>query len=104
MRTLPALVAQLVTVHDAWIIGSAALPGVNLLEVRDFDVLVPWHVWPFAAVLIPADAKPNTFGGWKAISEGKTVDVWPGDLTWVAQSQMFRAAWHPKTGVRIAVI
>lgn len=103
MRVLPALVAQLVTIYDAWIIGSGAIKDADLSALRDFDVLVPWDQWKYAAILIPAEAKPNTFGGWKATSEGRTVDIWPGDLVWTMQSHMFRAAWHPKTNVRVTV-
>jgi len=38
-------------------------------------------------MLIPKDAKPNTFGGWKfnVMMDGYqiTIDVWPGDLGWL---------------------
>ena len=80
MRTTPALVAQLTHVHNAWIVGSAAKEGADLKIVRDWDVLVPFSNWQAAAALLPKDAAPNTFGGWKCVSEGVVVDVWPDDL------------------------
>lgn len=39
----PALVRVLTTMHNAWIIGSAALPDVT--SPRDWDVLVPFDQW-----------------------------------------------------------
>lgn len=101
MRELPALVSKLCEFHDGWIVGSAATPDQALAGVRDFDVLVPHAAWPKAALLIPDSARPNTFGGWKCQSEGKTVDVWPDDLGRLFVHQATKYAWHPKTGVRL---
>lgn len=101
MRVFPALVSKLCEFHDAWIVGSAAAPDTIIGAVRDFDLLVPYSSWPQAALLIPESARPNTFGGWKCSSEGKTVDVWPGDLGRLFIHKATQFAWHPKTGVRL---
>jgi len=78
MRKLPELVCKLTYVCDAWIIGSAADPDKT--DPRDYDLVVPYNKWKEASSLIPSDARRNTFGGWKCISEGKEVDVWPDDI------------------------
>ena len=104
MRALPAIVVQLVNMHDAWIVGSAANPDSK--EIRDFDILVPFSEWRYAAILISyyPDARPNTFGGWKLTSEGTEVDVWPDDLGICLTNHLFEYAWHPRSGTRIKAI
>jgi hypothetical protein len=100
MRQYPALVAKLVVCYDGWIVGSAAKPDAELENVRDWDVIIPYSEWSGAAQLIPLDAKVNTFGGWKCISEGKIVDVWPDDLTKVLTNFSVNYIWHPRSNTR----
>lgn len=97
MRAFPALVCQLIERYDAWIVGSAC----DTLNPKDYDVAVPFKYWPEAALLMPKDSKPNTFGGWKCKSEGKEVDVWPADLGDLFLSSATKSAWQPKYGIRI---
>lgn len=101
MIPYPRLVGQLVTLFDAWIVGSGANPNTDLTKVRDWDVAVPYRNWPKAALIIPKDAKVNTFGGWKCQSDGQTVDVWPDDLDTIVDSHMNTYAWQPRQGVRL---
>lgn len=98
-NTLPKLVLALTYNHDSWIVGSAADPTNT--SPRDYDVIVPFSEWGKAAHLIPSDAKPNVFGGWKCISEGQEVDVWAGDLGWLMRQAKAKWAWHPSSGVRL---
>lgn len=98
--TLPPIVAQLTHNFDAWIVGSAADPATQ--QPRDWDVLVPFHEWHRAVACVPSSAQPNCFGGWKFESNGQSIDVWPGDLSWLMQRPQARWAWHPKSGTRIA--
>lgn len=95
---LPKLVLDMTAAHDAWIVGSAANPNID--NPRDYDVIVPFSEWQKACMLIPSDAKPNHFGGWKCISEGKEVDVWPGDIGWIMQKPQSLYIWHPASGCR----
>lgn len=97
MRAFPALVCQLIERFDAWIVGSAC----DTLNPKDYDIVVPWKYWDAAALLIPKDATVNTFGGWKCQSEGKEVDVWPGDLGMLFLSTAAKHAWQPKYGIRL---
>jgi hypothetical protein len=98
---LPPLVRRLVYGPcQAWIIGSAAQSDAVLDRVRDFDVLVPYAKWPEASLLIPAEAKPNTFGGWKCESEGRVVDVWPDDIGRLLINNLTKAVWHPHSNQR----
>lgn len=100
MGRMPPLVQKLTTHFDAWVIGSAAIKD----DPRDWDVVVPFYMWGKAAQLIPPDAKVNTFGGWKVISDGIEVDVWPDDIgRLLAYSPKFKAAWHPVSDVKIVV-
>ncbi len=102
MRKLPTLVAKLTLNHDAWVVGSAADPANE--NPRDFDVLVPFYAWGPASQLLPSDCRMNSLGGWKCISEGVEVDVWPGDLAFVMRQDAFSVAWHPSSGARIVRI
>lgn len=68
---------------------------------RDYDLIIPFSKWFGAAMLIPPDAVPNTFGGWKCkTSEGIEVDVWPGELSHLLQFGMCKVAWFPKSDIR----
>jgi hypothetical protein len=95
-------------IHDAWVVGSAAQPGAG--EVRDYDVLVPWPRWNEAALLVPRDARPNAFGGWKCKDVDDTlgrvfeVDVWPDDLGRFMTCALAAHAWHPRSGSRLAKV
>lgn len=86
---LPRIVYQM-CVHGALLAGSAAkalaghLDNGNPIVPGDFDLLVPHDKWQTIALLIPNDAVPNKFGGWRFITDHKDtrieVDVWPGTL------------------------
>lgn len=102
MKHPPKLVCSLCFGHNSWVVGSAAEESGE--EPRDWDVMVPFSEWYSACFLIPSDAKPNTFGGWKCNSEGKIVDVWPGDLGNLFTYSQMKIAWHPKSGVRVSKI
>lgn len=104
MRTIPSIVAQLTHGFEAWVVGSSANPKTDLSAVRDWDLLVPYAYWHQAAMMIPAGAKPNTFGGWKfeVVENGyrHTIDLWPGDLCWFLQNSATSWIWQPRSGVR----
>lgn len=100
-QDLPRLVVSLTNQFDAWLVGSAADPKST--NPRDYDVIVPMYEWHKAVHLLPPDATMNSFGGWKCISDGKEVDVWPGDLGWLLQHPKARWALHPRTGIRLQV-
>lgn len=101
MRLEPTLVTKLTKICMGWVVGSAADPEADLDKVKDFDIIIPFEHWREAAVLIPIEARPNTFGGWKfKTSEGPIIDVWPGDLMWLLQNCQNKYIWHPFTGVR----
>lgn len=79
---LPRIV-YLMSVHGGLITGSQAkrMAGENIeSDSSDWDVLVPFQNWQTIAMLIPSDAKPNKFGGWRFEDDkGVEIDVWPGD-------------------------
>jgi len=100
----PSLVSKLVYGHDAWLVGSSANPDVDLNTVRDFDVVVPFNYWKGAALLIPDNAWPNTFGGWKCISDNREIDVWPAEIGELMISDMSEWIFHPYTGTRLQKI
>lgn len=99
MSNLPKLALALTHHHDAWIVGGAADPENG--TPRDIDIIVPLSSWQPASSLIPRDAKVNSFGGWKCIDEGVTIDVWPGDLGWLMQHPKAQWAFHPRSGTRL---
>lgn len=80
MELLPRTVYQM-CVHGAFIVGSYAkkLCGEDI-ATNDYDLLVPLEKWQIIALMIPEDAKPNKFGGWRFTEKGKEIDVWPDTL------------------------
>lgn len=98
----PPLVAKLCEHYEAWIVGSGA--DTLCTNPRDWDVMVPLSMWGECAALIPADAVPNTFGGWKCQSNGIEVDVWPGELSRVMGHHRSKFAWQPRYGIRLGRI
>lgn len=78
---LPRIV-YLMCVHGALIVGSKAkqLMGEEI-ESKDYDLLVPLEHWQTIALMIPEDAKPNKFGGWRFRDDKENeIDVWPDTL------------------------
>ena len=90
IRRFPDPVAHILQNFDAWLVGSA----VDNEYPKDYDILVPFHMWHRAVVIIPQDAKPNSFKGWKVEIAGITIDMWPGDLGYLAALPFFTAAYH----------
>ena len=101
MKCAPSFVQQVTTLYGAWIVGGAALPSDE--PPRDWDIIVPWESWRDVALLIPGDARPNTFGGWRFKTHtGHDIDIWPEDLgVYIARRGFFKAAYHPKSGLRL---
>ncbi len=95
----PDVVTKLGYNCDAWLVGSAADPANN--TPRDYDILVPFYMWHIACLCIPKDATPNSFGGWKFVEKGVQFDLWPGELSWLAQQNKFKYAYHIKSNTRI---
>lgn len=103
VTALPPIVAKL-TDLGGWIIGSAADPKSDLTSVRDWDVVIPLSEWNTCSRLVPMDAKPNTFGGWKIKDGDNIIDVWPDDLFRLCINHRMQFAWQPKYGARWARI
>lgn len=79
---LPRIV-YLMCVHGALITGSYAkkLMGDNVETCNDFDLLVPLEDWQKIALMIPENAKPNKFGGWRFKDDKENeIDVWPDTI------------------------
>ena len=79
---LPRVVYQM-AVHRALLVGSQAKLLMGELDEapNDYDLLVPLDKWQIIAMLIPEDAKPNKFGGWRFVDDkDNEIDVWPDTL------------------------
>lgn len=100
MTRLPKRLYAIVCKHNVWLVGS----GVIKDDAKDVNLLVSFRDWPEVAIHIPPDAKPNTFGGFKWEEDGVSIDMWPGDLSDLAASYMFKAAHNFKSGVTITAI
>lgn len=96
MRLFPKFVNKISHGFDAWVVGSSADPTND--NPKDYDVLVPFSRWQEACMMIPASAKPNTFGGWKIEEDGASIDVWPGDIGWLMQRPKMKFAYHISSG------
>lgn len=95
----PAPVLTLCMNQGAWIVGSNAFdPSPD----RDYDLLIPWHEWHTVAGFSAAhNPVANKFGGWKIRVGRVTMDIWPGDLSWLATQPKFKQAYHPATDTLI---
>ena len=85
MKTQPLLprVVYQMCVHGALIVGSQAkrLVGETIdSKNSDWDLLIPYDRWQTIALLIPENARPNKFGGWRFRTDDTEVDIWPGDV------------------------
>ena len=100
-KDLPPIVTALTYRHKAWIVGSAALGNAKKALLHDIDVVVPFSGWSSAACLIPSNATPNKFGGWKFTDGKYVVDVWPDSLENLFLSNMMLIAWQPLHGIRV---
>ena len=80
---LPRIV-YLACVHGGLIVGSQAkrLAGETIKsDTSDWDLLIPFEKWSTIALMIPEDARPNKFGGWRfSDDKGNEVDMWPGSV------------------------
>jgi len=96
-KHFPDLVVKLVYSCNGWVFGSACETD----NPRDYDVFIPLSYWRRATMLIPKDAKINSMGGFKCLSEGKEVDVWTGEMSDMLASRFFKCAYHPITDIKI---
>lgn len=97
---MPRIVRLICSISDSWIVGSAADPHNN--RPKDYDVAVPLTQWTKAAVVIPKDARPTMFGdGWKFMSDGQEVNVWPADVINIFQCAKCDWMWQPIKNIRI---
>jgi len=81
-KMLPRIVYQ-ACVHGALLVGSQAkrLAGDDIeSDPNDWDLLVPLEKWQTVSLLIPREAKPNKFGGWRFEEDGIEVDIWPDSV------------------------
>ena len=126
LKQLPTSVKLFVERCDAFIVGNAADPnatlgeGYNMLsandvDVKDIDVVIPFHKWSTACIIIqetitnsklcaPAP-KLNAYGGMKFIDSHNpqqqiTIDVWPSDLSKYLLSSLVEYIWNPKFNLR----
>lgn len=96
---LPTYVNTFCHAYEAWVVGGAATPNPSTAP-KDYDIVVPFQLWHACTPSIPADAKRNSFGGFKFTPPGTDyeVDLWPGDVGWVLCRPKCKFAYHPLTG------
>ncbi len=78
---LPTTIAVLCR-SGAYIVGSYAncLIGTRK-EFKDYDLIVPPEKWYVVSLLIPKDAKINSYGGWKFTDlDNNNIDIWPSSI------------------------
>ena len=121
LKQLPTSVKLFVERCDAFIVGSAANPNADIKTVNDIDVVIPFHKWDVACIIIQnaidsySDAsleyiQPtlNVYGGMKFgdvqflsnLQRQITIDVWPSDLNKYLLSSLVEYVWNPKFNLR----
>ena len=98
--SLPKLVVAITNAGDAWIMGSAARWFAGDDPPNDIDIVVPFEKWQVVAPMIPRDAQPNKFGGWRFTTDGVDVDVFPDNIGRLMSHTGCNDAWHPKSNNR----
>jgi hypothetical protein len=88
------------SLSSSWIVGSAADPFNP--KPKDVDIAVPFNEWKKIGVCIPKEARPTLFGdGWKFISDGTEVNIWPDDIVNIFQCAKCDWMWQPIKDIRI---
>jgi|WetSurMetagenome_2_1015567.scaffolds.fasta_scaffold202402_2 hypothetical protein len=100
MTKYPSLVCKLISICDAWIIGSSCIKE----NPRDYDIFIPINSWKIACKLIPETAKINRLGGFKCISEEKEIDIWTGEFSDIFLTHFFTYAYNPKINIKVGKI
>ncbi len=114
LKQLPTSVKLFVERCDAFIVGSAAYPNANIETVNDIDVVIPFHKWDVACIIIQtsfisdcedyekwkAGVNLNVYGGLKFVDDGISIDVWPSDLNKYLLSSLVKYVWNPKFNLR----
>jgi len=80
--------------------GLSGQPPIQQ-DPRDYDILIPFHMWNKACLAIPEDAKVNSFGGWKFNVGDIEIDIWPGDLSYLLQRPKTTFAYHLGSDTRV---
>ncbi len=99
INRLPRIARLICGQYNAWLVGSSADPNNN--KPKDYDIAVSFSDWPKVALLIPKDARPTLYGGWKFISDKKEVDVWPAEIIDIFLCSKCDWMWQPQYNVRI---
>ena len=100
INLMPRLVRIITTQYPTWLVGGSADP--HQLKPKDYDIVVSHPYWQQVCLLIPKDAKPNLFGGFKFMDDGKEVDVWMGDIGSVFLCCKCDYAYQPKYDILLA--
>lgn len=99
VNQLPRMVRLICSLSNAWLVGSSADPKNP--SPKDYDIAVPFQDWRRISALIPKDSKTTMFGGWKFVSDGKVVDVWPDDIINIFSCSKCDWMWQPIKNIRI---
>lgn len=95
-REIPNTAGVILNNCDSFIVGSAVFKD----NPKDIDIVVPFDKWHLASSLIPKNAKPNSFGGWKFEEDGIVVDIWPDSIGTLLSNFRCVAIEHWRSGRR----
>lgn len=102
INRLPRLVRLICSNSGAWLVGSSADPANP--DPKDYDIAVSFKSWGEVALLIPKDARPTLYGGWKFVSDSKEVDMWPDEIINIFLCSKCEWMWQPQFNIRISKI
>ncbi len=92
---LPKIVHDWLWLNKAWIVGSGVTwylgkPGEYAFP-KDLDIVIPPNQWNLATKLINSNIKlrTNTFGGFKGVFDGVSVDFWPDNIEDLMEKGLF---------------
>lgn len=107
-RQLPIFVKQICLSYDAYIVGSGAayISGEEGIKANnDWDIIIDPLDWDkFLPFMLDKQFKLNSWGGFKLLSEGKEIDIWPASLhNYIASNKASKIIYKPKGGKLITI-
>ncbi len=101
LKDLPITAEIVCCEYDGWIVGSSADPEKSINEIKDIDIIVPFHQWRKVSKIIASkNSTVNKHGGLRFIEDNIEIDIWPDILMEVLKTYLSKWIWQPRLNIR----